>query len=222
MALWDRSDCLARCKRVALRPANDTQMADADWYALLTEAQAHYQPVFAAHFPSYYWSAPTQMTSADGGATYTFSGSITPLKVEIYDSPTGNLLRPSAYWDGSGGYVWEGSRIRFPEANTVTFPSGAPYARTISPPGIIDASTDPTLLPDFARVLLVYRAVAEWAVRGGLRDATPFQQLEQRTWFDPATGTGILVQLKSQNPFLGAAAYAEQTVLPLANIMGVS
>ena len=218
MATWDSADLLARCKRLALRPTTDEETADADWYALLSEAQAHWQPVFAAHFPYYYWSAPTVMSTADSGATYTFSGSITPLRVEIYDAPNGVLLKPCTYWDASGDYVWESSKIRWPQNRTRTFTAGGPYARTITAPTVIDGSTAPTLLPDFARVLLVYRAVAEWANRGGLRDPRPFYEMEDRAWYNPANGTGILVQLKQQNPFQGAAAWGSADIAVTANL----
>lgn len=208
MALWDNADLLARCKFIAQRPSTDQQMADADWYSLMTESQAHWTNVFATQFPYVLVTAPTALSTADGGLTYTFPGGITPMAVEVYDSASGRILRPGAYWDAACDYVWEGTHIRFPVNKSRTYSSG-PVARYISPSSTIDASTQPTLLPAHARLLIVYRAVAYWAERGGLRDPQPFWEMEQRYWIgNPASGDfGLLGMLKNQNPFIGAAAY---------------
>src|SRR5690349_10227538 len=121
MATYDAADLLARCIRLAQRPAVDASMATSDWYALLTEGQAHHFNLYAAHVPHVLMGAPVTLTSADGGVTFPFpndaSGNpLFPLAVEIYDA-TGpaRLLRPSAYFDASGDYVFEGNKIRFPQ-----------------------------------------------------------------------------------------------------------
>ena len=206
MALWDAAELLARCKRMAGVPTTTEFPADADWYAWLTEAQAHWYNVFAAQAPWVLMGAPQTLTTADSGATYTFPSSVTPLAVEVYDSQY-DLMKNGAFWDRSADYVWEGNKIRFPRA--VSKPSTY-YARYVSPPGAIDAvPTEPTLVPSHTRLLLVYRATALWATRGGMRDPTPFYEAERRFWLgDMSIGdVGVLGALKMQNPFLGSAAY---------------
>lgn len=193
-------------------------MPDTTWYALLTEAQAHYFNVYAAHFPYVLFGAPTTLTSSDGGITFPFpndpAGNPTfPLAVEVYDA-TGpaRVLRPGAYWDASADFVWEGNKIRFPQ-NLGNIAGFNIVVRFVTPPDVLDASHAPTLQPPHTRLLLVYRAVAEWARRGGMRDPKPFKDLEQEFWMgNPALGdTGVLGALKLQNSFLGASAILDTT-----------
>ena len=216
MAIWDSNDLLARCKRLANRPTVDESTSDANWFSLLEEAQSHWYNVYSAQCPWILMGAPTLLTSSDSGETYVFldasSNAIAPLAVEVYDTKAGRLLKNGAYWDASADMVWEGVRIRFPRGVTKTFANG-PYARYIAPPGTLSAAVEPTLVPKHTRLLLVYRAVAEWANRGGMRDPTPYYDLERRFWMgDFSTGdVGVLGALKTQSPFLGAAAYSSST-----------
>lgn len=210
MANWDSPDLLARFKRLAQRPVTDSSLADSDIYALLTEGEGYWLGQWATHFPWLLWTAPTLLTSADGGVTYTFPGAITPIKVELYSSLQGPLLRPGAYWDGSCDYVWEGNRLRIPSGLPTTFGNG-PYARYIVGPGTIDALTASQVTPDWCRILVVHRAIIEWASRGGFRDPTPFENLENKAFYgEPQRGQlGILATLKTQNPFYGAGAWRQ-------------
>jgi hypothetical protein len=208
MATWDSADLLARCKRLSNRPSTDVGTADADWYALLTEAQAQWYDTYSAQVPYVLMGSPQTLTTADSGVTYTFPSSVTPLAVELYD---GNyrLLKPTTFYDTGGDYVWEGNKIRFPhaEARPDTY-----YARYITPPDVIDGSTAPVLVPAHHRRLLVYTAVAEWATRLP-RDPSPYYALIQRAWFgNPALGdVGILGALKNQNFFMGGTALSTGT-----------
>ena len=209
MAAFDSADLLARAIRLAARPASDQSMATADWYAFLTEAQVYWTNMFAVHCPHVLMSAPVLLTSADGGFTYTFPSSTYPLHIELYDSnsPGGRPLREGAYWDTSADFANEGVQIRIPMGDTQTW-SGGPYLRYIAAPSTLDGSTAPTLQPPYARILLVYRAVALWASRGGFRDPTPFYALEQSVWLgNPAKGdVGLMGALKMQNPLWGSTA----------------
>lgn len=213
---------MARCKLESGRDklSSDASVTDANWYSWLTEAQHHWMRQIAMHCPGILgWSSAT-LTSADSGATYTFPSSITPLAVELYESSTGRFLVPAWYPDPGGDYVWEGDRIRVPRGGTRSWASG-PFARYISPPTTVASDTEPTLKPDFARILMVYRTLISWAERGGLRDPAPFQRLEDRAWFgDPQRGDGgILLFLKQQNAFAGAAAFpSANTIEGLAYI----
>lgn len=215
MAAWDVADCLARIKLYAGLPTNTEEMADADWYALMTEAEREWIGVMAAQFPSLMMGPPVLMSSEDSGLTYHLTSSATPLAITVFDAPNGSLLRPGAYWDQDAGYVWEGVRIRFPRNATRTFADG-PYARYVAQPtAAISASASMTLLPDYARILVVYRTLSKYASIGNLGDPAIWDAKEQQAWIgNPAAGdVGILGTLKMQNPFYGAAAYsnAEQT-----------
>jgi hypothetical protein len=133
------------------------------------------------------------------------------LYVLIYDSASGNLLRPGSYDDPNADYVWEDDKIRMTRDQARTFASG-PTCRIMAPPTQIDGSTAPTLKPDHARILLIYHAAAEWARRGGKRDPKPFETKEHElAWGKDGTGDiGIVGALKASNPFLGMMAYAQR------------
>ena len=213
MAQWDSAYLLAAVKALAVRPDTDATMPDASWYLLLELAQSHWTNVLSSQVPWVLMGPPTTLTSADGGVTFTFPGGIQPLAVEVYDA-TGpaRLLRPGAYFDASADYVWEGATIRFPQnlGNTAGFNM---VARWVAPPGVLNASNPPTLQPPHARQLLIYRAVAQWASQGGMRDAAPYYELEQKYWLgNPTLGDpGLLGALKLQNSFLGGMAMMTTT-----------
>lgn len=184
-------------------------MTDAQWYALLTEAQQHWFSVVATHAPEWLYGAPTLLTSSDGGYTYDFPSGVYPVgHIEVLESTRGALLRPGPYWDPGADYTPEGDKIRICCGRTRTFASG-PYARYATMPGVIDASTEPTLEPKEARRLLPYRACALWASQGGLRDPAFYLALEQKAWGgDPNLpgDVGILGGLKTQFFAFGASA----------------
>ncbi len=216
MALFDSAALLAECKVLAQRPSTDQQQTDANWFSFLSQAQDHWTGQFALHCPWVLMTAPTQLTSTDSNETYTFgtdadSVNIVPLSVVVYAKKDGRPLRPGTYWDSAADYVWEGDKIRFARGKTKDFSDG-PYARFITPPGEISASIEPTLKPKRARVLLVYRAVALWASRGGVRDPQPYWDLEERAWAGrPSIGDyGLLGQLKLANPFGGLEAFGAE------------
>ena len=211
MAKLDSADLLAKCQRAAMRPTTDAQQSPADWYAFLSEAQDEYYNTFAAICPQVLYSPPTVMTTADGGLTYTFGvdsdgRNIFPMgSVEVRTSPNSSVLVPTTDWSNTGGFVQEGDHIRWPNGRKLTFGTTGPTARFIAPPGIIDDTHQPTLMPYSARLLLVYRACAKWARRGGLRDPQPFLDQEMEVWLgNPANGVmGILGMLKLQYGFSG-------------------
>ena len=170
MAMWDTADLLARAKRLARRPATDQAVPDTSWYAWLTEAQqAVYTDLFS-RFPDFAYSAPVLLTTADGGLTYTFgldaSGdAIRPTgSAELY--PTLNSIPDSPMQPGTD-FIFEGGKIRFPGGRTRTF-TGGPYARFVADPDVaIAAGVNPQLQPKAARMLLVYKALEQYASRPG-------------------------------------------------------
>lgn len=211
MSKYDTADLVARCQRVALRPTTDAQQTTADWYAFLSEAQDEWYHTFATICPQVLYGNPTVMTTADLGLTYTFGtdpdgNNIFPMgSVEIRANPGGPLLLPTVEWGVMNDYVQEGDHIRWANNTKRQFGTTGPVARFITPPYLIDATHAPVLKPVDARMLLVYRACAKWARRGGLRDPQPFLDQEQEAWLgNPDAGVnGILGMLKTQFAFSG-------------------
>ena len=201
MALWDAADLLARCKRHLNRPASDLGMTDPHWYALLTEGQAKWYEIIATHSPHVLYGAPELLTTADSGATYTFTSTPFPGgQIELRGSRSGEVLTIGEDWDSGADFTWEGDKLRVPDGQTRTFSSG-PYARYIAAPTAIDANTEPTLKPPAARRLIVYDACAAAAVRMGSHDPATFRDMEQRAaWGDPRNpgDVGIIGSLKTQ------------------------
>ena len=184
MTIHAASDLLADFKFFANRPTTDESTTDAQIYRLLTLAQQMETEWLAATFPGIMMTAPTLMVTADGGLTYTLSTNDEdglddfPFgHAELYaTNPSGRELYGSTYGSPSGDFVFEGSTVRAPGGTAGSFSSG-PYIRYVAVPGTLNAATEPTLKPAFARPLITYRALVMWANRGGMRDARPFQEM---------------------------------------------
>lgn len=181
-------------------PSPRTFPTTADEYAWLTEAQAYWLPRVAAEYPYHMFTAPTLLSTADSGVTYQFPSESAPLAVEVYATLRGPRLYVGQYDDPAADYVWEGSQIRMTTNQARSFSDGAPYARWVASPGTIDASTQPTLKPVYARQLLVDRSLIYWATRGGVRDPSPFRDRETESWRE------LQEALKNSNPYYGDAA----------------
>lgn len=198
---------------MAKRPATDEDMADADWYALLTEAQVYWTGQIAQHWPQTNWQAtPEQLTTTDGGQTYTFAKTVMS-GGEVRASRNGVLLRCGAEWDDSADFVVEPDgadslRLRTPSGRSRVYPNG-PWARYVAVPGALDAGNPPTMQPAHMRLLLVPRACVLYATRGGERDPKPYLFQEQRLWAgDPNIegDTGFMGELKTKFFGQGLAA----------------
>jgi hypothetical protein len=204
MALFDAVDLLARFRREIDEPATSEEQgpADADHtaflYAYLTEAQLHWMTQLAGVCPDENYTSE-QLTTADGGLTYTFSTEPLGGSIEVRRSQSGGLMFPGPEWDQGSDFVMDGAKIRFPGGKAKTFSAG-PWARYIKTPGVIDGSNAPVLLPTAARILIVHRACIIWAQRGGLRDPGPYETQENEAWFGkPETGQhGILGMLRNK------------------------
>lgn len=225
MANYDSADLLARALDEAGVPSDQDFPSSATWYRWLSDGQEHWVGQIAIHVPWVMMGDPTLITSADSGETYTFGTDddgedITPLAVQVYAAKDGRLLYPNTYWNPNGDYVWEGDKIRFARGKTKQFSDG-PYARFVTPPDPITSGDEPTLKPVRARKLIVYRACALWAARGGLKNPSVFYDLEDRAWLGvPARGDyGLLGELKNQNPLQGMESYAPQ---PAGILTGVN
>ena len=170
MPLFDSPDLLARCKRLARRPPVDQAVPDPSWYAWLTEAQSEVYPDVFSRFPAQGYGAPVLMTSNDGGKTYRFGTDIDGANVrpsghaEVF--PNLNSIPQSPLLAGED-YMWEGGGLRMPNNRTRSF-NGGPYARFVLHPDTpISATVQPLLQPKHARMLLVYKALEQWASRPG-------------------------------------------------------
>jgi len=182
MANFDSPDILSRIKALLNRPSTDEAITDAQYYVMAGDAQRRVVSLLAFHAPEAMYGAPTLLTTADSGATYTFGtdadgANISPIgHIELRESKTGAMIPPASEWDISTlAYLFESDKIRWPGQKTRTFADG-PYARFVTMPGLLNASTAPTLKPLYARELIVYDAAERAAVRVGL-DPTPFGQM---------------------------------------------
>lgn len=197
-------------KRMLKRPATEEvsppdASVDITYYALLQDAQLLVVMELSAHVPELMYTFE-KLTTGDAGVSYDFAKE--PLgQYEIRQSPTGRLLIPGPEWDMGVDFVPAGQKIRFPGQRAKAFGNG-PWAHYVQTPGLLDAGNAPTLKPDSARILLVPRACALWAERGGLRDPQSFTNEYDRLWYgDPDKGqVGILGALKNQAFLSGAAA----------------
>lgn len=173
------------------RPSTDESITDAQWYVALTEAQARTCQKLAFAHPEAMLSAPTLLTTADSGLTYTFgtdSGlptNYTNISAEGYivllASKTGPEIPPGQDTDNSTDFfIFEDGKIRFPGQRARTFSDG-PYARFITPTGVMDGSTAPTLKPVHLRRVLPYGACSLIATRMG-EDPTPWEVQYENAW----------------------------------------
>lgn len=171
MALWDTADLLRRLQNLSRRPSSDQATTPAKWYDYLTEAQQEvYDDVFP-RFPDFGYSAPIQLTTTDGGITYIFGldSDGDPLQpfahIELYPNQTSI---PDAPLVPGYDFMFEAGRIRFPAGKARSWSGGGPWARFVADPSApIDAGHQPQLQPKEARILLVYKALEQWASRPG-------------------------------------------------------
>ena len=220
MAYLDSADLLARAKRLAQRPATDEDMADADWYAFLTEAQDYWVRSIAQHDPKVLCGAPVALTTGDGGLTYTFAS--VPVAVEeITDGNGGQPVSLGPYWDVATDFTWEGDdTLRSCRGVARTFTNGL-YARYVAAPGTVDGATQPTI-PTMFRLLLVPRACVLYARRGGYRDPEPYLAEERRLWLgDGMTDLGIMGALKKRAWMQSSSGHAGRVPFWRAGTMNI-
>lgn len=204
MANFDSADCLARVRANLNRPATDEALSDAQLYSFLTEAQQRVVGMIAANCPEAMYGEPTLLTTADDGLTYTFGTDVDAAEifalgqVELRSGKSsGRVILPGTDWnDTTERFIFDGTKIRWPGQRTRTFTDG-PYARFITPPNVVSASIEPTLVPRYARILMVYDAQAR-AERRLKQDYTISEEIFNRTWFNPETNEGILPALLKQ------------------------
>lgn len=175
MPAWDADDCVAVFRNEAGIPDTGAEFTAANICDRLARAQEKVLAALASRYANAFYQAPTALTTADGGKTFTFGTDaqgqpIVPMGwVQI--APNLSAFTDNLYFTGwvqGRDYLDEGKLIRIPSNRAY---GGTLYARFVPyPPDINNASTpkvDPILNPPHARNLIVLRAVSEWAAEGG-------------------------------------------------------
>jgi len=165
---WQSTDLLSRFNAMAGRPSADA-ITDTVKYGLLADAQDAVMSRIAAICGKQQNQAPTAMSTADGGYTWTFGTdgngyALYPLGARVY--PTLTSI-PDYPWTPGLDYLDEGTTIRMPNNMAWT---GSLYWYGIVGPQAISASVQPVIQPPPARILIVIDAVrsfAEQFVRNG-------------------------------------------------------
>ena len=163
---WQNTDLLIRFNRMAGRPPADA-IGDPVKYLALADAQDAVITKISGIVGRAMYGAPTLMTTADSGLTWTFGTDgngypLVPLAAHVYLSLS---AIPSYPWNPGQDYLDEGSTIRMPNNTPYT---GTLYWQGITPPQQISASVQPILNPPAARILICIKAVqtfAEEAIR---------------------------------------------------------
>ena len=210
MADWDSPSLLAKCKLIRRRPALD-ETTDADWYAMLTEAEAQWLGDIAAHVPREMVTGPTKMTSSDDGVTWSIpSGPDSVYAMLVMDALDGGPLIPGSFFDEGKDYAIErATTIRMVLNIARTFADG-PWAFYIPGPAQIDANTVSRIQPPHLRLLLAYRACAIDASRGGRDDPSFYEGLEHTAaWGDGAGRIGMIPATKRKHRMSGRSAFPE-------------
>ena len=156
----------------------DELWTDARVYLWLSDAQEQVFADMAPIAPHAFVGAPVQLTTTDGGQTYTFGSTVYPFgHVEVYAQETGGrLLYATTYGNSAGDFVIEGATIRTPGNRTRSYQTG-PWARFTQFPARLSSTVQPTLTPPPARELVLWKALEMAAeVSNGSMDPTPWAQ----------------------------------------------
>jgi hypothetical protein len=166
MATWDKSYLLAMFDRLAGRPDAD-EISDANKYVRLAEAQHEVVQDIAAIYPYclYRTGGPTATTTT-GGIVHTFGNDGND---ENAQGPIGHVWigRSTARYPDPDliegvDFINEGTQIRMVNERS----ESALYWNGIATPADISASVEPTLRPAPARILIVIKAVKNFAEEG--------------------------------------------------------
>lgn len=168
---WTSAYLLDMFNRLTGRAKADS-VTPASKYERLTEAQAAIVTDIAGIFPDClyptvnYDQIPTLTTSDNQTFTFGTDSNGYPLapmgKASIYTSL--NDI-PSNPWRAGRDYIpLGGTAIQIPDNNSW---SGTLYWRGITPPGVINETSQPVLFPETARQLIAYRAAIAFLTEGG-------------------------------------------------------
>lgn len=164
---WLSTVLLTLFNRYAGRPASGDSVSDADKYDRLAKAQTDVIADIIVRYPqclyptAAYSAFPTATNSGDQIFTFGTDGqgyAVAPMgKTRIYASLAAfpnDPLKPGE------DYVIEGTQIRIPNNRTY---SGTLYWYGIAVPTAIAAGVQSVLFPEPSRLLIVYKAVGEFA-----------------------------------------------------------
>ncbi len=175
MAKFDSADLLSRLKLILNRPSTDEALADADLYLFLGQAQDHVMGTLAAICPDPMYNSLTALTTADSGATFTFGTDADAANIQAFGHyevyPDANCFPDSPLIEGVD-FIWQGEKLIVPNGRTID----TPVARWITPPHLLDGSTAPVLKPQYARILIVYKAAEHAAEQRLKQSGDPYRQ----------------------------------------------
>ena len=144
-------------------------------HLILSDAYEQVVGDMAPRAPEQFMGAPVQLLTSDR-RVYTFPNGDYPFgHVEVYARESGGReLYVSTYGDTSGDFVVEGAQIRVVGNRQRTYQVG-PIARYVAMPARLSDSQNPTLQPESARELILWRALILAAeVSNGEMDPTPW------------------------------------------------
>lgn len=163
MAVYDSAALLTMFYRQIRQPTNADFPTATDGYAYLTQGQLSTMADIVRRAPYAMKAAPVQLTTADGGFTYTFGtdsdgNNLYPVgDLGIFRQQTDIPDFPMV--EGVD-YLLEGDKIRFPN-NRPFSGSTAPYWYGTVMSYQVSASSQPILKPVWARPLIVYEAARQ-------------------------------------------------------------
>lgn len=165
MAGWDSPDVLDRFLMYLGRGNGGVMQADELWttarcYTWLSDAQESVFADLAPRAPAAFVGAPVQLATSDGGVTYTYATNVYPFAhVEVYAQESGGrTLHASTYDNTAADFVIQGNVIRSPGNRPRTYTSG-PWARFTAFPARLSASVNPSIYPEPARELILWKAL---------------------------------------------------------------
>lgn len=176
---YQSSDSLTLFNVLAGRQPTGDSITDAQKYQQLAWGQDIVVAAMANIAGFSLYSAPTLMTSADGGYTYTFGVDgngypLFPLAAQIFPNLT---AVPDYPWVPGIDYLDEGTLIRLPNHTTY---AGPLYYRGISTPQQMTSGVQPVIQPPQFRSLIAIRAVWNFAESAVRNDA--LAALMERRW----------------------------------------
>lgn len=174
---YQSTDLLASFNLLAGRPTTDT-VTDPNKYIYLAQAQDEVILEIANICGRVLYGAPVQMTTADGGYTYTFGTDANGYPLFLLDGhiyPYQNAV-PSSPWVPGQDYLDEGITIRSLNYSPFTI---APWYYGIVTPALMSASVQPVIYPVRARLLVPILAVQRFA-EAGRRDLALADRMADR------------------------------------------
>lgn len=171
MADWDGPFMVARfLAEAGIATANELSVVN-DIYPRLSTAQRTVLRMSASRYTNPFYRAPTTLTRAADGKTYTFGAdpadptrNMVPMGwVQI--APYQNAFSGDYFtgWIEGRDFISEGDRIRMPSNRAF---GGTLYGRWVDTPANISASVGPSILPIDVAELTVIKAVEDWAQEG--------------------------------------------------------